>query len=223
MTSSQSDQGCARRASRPEVLALFGPTASGKSAVAEVLAARIPAVLISADAMQVYRGLPILTNQSAGVELVGIWDLAHEGSLGEYAPLAHAAVDAALAAGRTPVLVGGTGLYLRAALVELELPPSPPPGARAAWERHYDELGAERAHGGGLHRVRVLGNADLRLHTEEPRCIRDRLPVVPRRGGDDAARAFVGAQLRHEVDAAPDLEGADRLMVLVLDEHLRAD
>jgi tRNA dimethylallyltransferase len=130
-----------------EVIAIFGPTASGKSAVAEALAERIPARLISADAMQVYRGVPILTNQSEyPTELVGIWGLDHEASVGEYADLAHAAVDRALEDQVTPVVVGGTGLYLRAALVELDLPPAPAPGARERWERAYDELGAQAAH-----------------------------------------------------------------------------
>jgi tRNA dimethylallyltransferase len=130
-----------------DVIAIFGPTASGKSAVAEALAERIPARLISADAMQVYGGVPILTNQSDyPTELVGIWGLDHEGSVGEYAELAHAAIDRALEEGLTPVVVGGTGLYLRAALVELELPPAPRPGERQRWERVYDELGPEAAH-----------------------------------------------------------------------------
>jgi tRNA dimethylallyltransferase len=131
----------------PRVIAIFGPTASGKSAVAEALAERMPARLISADAMQVYRGVPILTNQSDHpTELVAIWDLDHEASVGEYAELAHRAIDSALAEGLTPVLVGGSGLYLRAALVDLDLPPAPPPGTRERWERAYDELGARRAH-----------------------------------------------------------------------------
>ena len=129
------------------VLAIFGPTASGKSAVAEALGERIEAELVSADAMQAYRSLPILTNQpERPTRLVGIWPLHHEGSVGEYQRLAHEAIDEILAAGRTPVVAGGTGLYLRAALAELELPPAPPPGARARWERVYDEEGAERAH-----------------------------------------------------------------------------
>jgi tRNA dimethylallyltransferase len=129
------------------VLGIFGPTASGKSDVAEAIADRIPATLISADAMQVYRGLPILTNQSERqTELVAIWDLDHEASVGEYAELAHAAVDRALARGTTPVVVGGTGLYLRAALVELDLPPAPARDARERWEAEYERLGAERAH-----------------------------------------------------------------------------
>jgi tRNA dimethylallyltransferase len=97
--------------------------------------------------MQAYRGLPILTNQSDHpTRLVAIWDLDHEGSIAEYQRLAHAAIDEILAAGRTPVVVGGTGLYLRAALAELALPPPPPPGERARFERLYDRLGGERAH-----------------------------------------------------------------------------
>ena len=129
------------------VLALFGPTASGKSAVAEALTERVAAEIVSADAMQVYRGLPILTNQpERHTRLVGIWPLDREGSVGEYQRLAHAAVDEILAAGRTPVVAGGTGLYLRAALAVLDLPPAPPPGARERWELLYDEAGAEAAH-----------------------------------------------------------------------------
>ena len=129
------------------VVAIFGPTASGKTAVAEETACRIPAELVSADAMQVYRGLPILTNRSKHpTRLVGILGLDEEGSVAEYQRLAHAAIDEILAAGRTPVVVGGTGLYLRAALADLVLPPPPPPGARERLERLYGELGAERAH-----------------------------------------------------------------------------
>jgi tRNA dimethylallyltransferase len=129
------------------VIGIFGPTASGKSAVAEALIERIPAELVSADAMQVYRGLPILTNQSAyPARMVGIWPLDREVSVGAYAPLAHAAIDEILAAGRTPVVAGGTGLYLRAALAELELPSPPEPGSRERWTKHYDEAGAEAAY-----------------------------------------------------------------------------
>jgi tRNA dimethylallyltransferase len=127
------------------VLAIFGPTASGKSAVAEEVARLIPAELVSADAMQVYRGLPVLTNQSEA-RLVAYLGLNEEGSVAEYQRLAHAAVDEILAAGRTPVVVGGTGLYLRAALADLELPPPPVPGARERLERLYDELGAAGTH-----------------------------------------------------------------------------
>ena len=129
------------------VIGIFGPTASGKSRVAAEVAGRIPPELVSADALQVYRGLPILTNQpSEPTRMVGIWPLDRETSVGEYAPLAHAAVDEILAAGRTPIVVGGTGLYLRAALAELALPPAPGPGARRRWEQFYDEHGPAGAH-----------------------------------------------------------------------------
>jgi tRNA dimethylallyltransferase len=127
------------------VLAIFGPTASGKSAVAEALAGRIGGEVVSADSAQLYRGLPILTNQTQAA-LVGIWELEHEASVVEYQRLAHQAVDDVLAAGRTPIVAGGTGLYFRAALGDLDVPPAPAPGARARWEQVYDEGGAEAAH-----------------------------------------------------------------------------
>ena len=129
------------------VIAIFGPTASGKSAVAEAVAERIPAEVVSADAMQVYRGLPILTNQpNSPTRLVAIWELDHEASVGEYQRLAHAAIDEIAAAGATPVVAGGTGLYLRAAVGELALPPAARPEARQRIERLYDQHGGEHAH-----------------------------------------------------------------------------
>jgi tRNA dimethylallyltransferase len=129
------------------VIGIFGPTASGKSRVGEAVAARLPAELVSADAMQVYRGLSILTNQASyPARLVGLWPLDHEASVGEYAPLAHAAIDEILESGRTPIVVGGTGLYLRAALGRLDLPPAPAAGARKRWSAFYDEAGADDAH-----------------------------------------------------------------------------
>lgn len=129
------------------VLALFGPTASGKTAVAAAIADRIPAVVISADSMQAYRGVPVLTAQPPEpTELVAIWELDHEASVAEYLALAHAAVDAALAREVTPVVAGGSGLYLRAALADLDLPPPPAQGARDQWERLYEDEGPEAAH-----------------------------------------------------------------------------
>jgi len=126
------------------VLAIFGPTASGKTAVAEEIADRVAAELVSADSMQVYRGLRLLTAQpERPTRLVAIWELDHEASVVEYQNLAHQAIDEALDDGRTPVVVGGTGLYLRAAISNLA---PPPPGDRERWERLYDRLGPERAH-----------------------------------------------------------------------------
>src|SRR4051812_43672640 len=130
-----------------KVLAIFGPTASGKTAVAEQVADRIGGEVVSADSMQVYRGVPVLTAQPGRpTRLVAIWPLSHEASVAEYAGLAHAAVDELLAGGRTPVVAGGTGLYLRAALADLDLPPAPPPGARERWGRRYDDEGPEALH-----------------------------------------------------------------------------
>jgi tRNA dimethylallyltransferase len=149
------------------VVGIFGPTASGKSDVAAAVTDLIPAEVVSADAMQVYQGLPILTNRSPHPErLVGIWPLSHETSVGEYAPLAHAAVDEILAAGRTPLVVGGTGLYFRAALAELDLPPAPASGDRERWTRLYDDTGAEAAHA----RLRELDAAAAdRVHPNDRR------------------------------------------------------
>jgi len=125
--------------STPQVVAVFGPTASGKTAVSERLAAELGTEVVSADALQVYRGLPILTNQpESPTRLVAIRDLSHEFSVGEYAGLAHRAVDELVQADGVAVVSGGTGLYLRAALVDLELPPAAENGARARWEELYD-------------------------------------------------------------------------------------
>ncbi len=117
--------------------------------------------------MQAYRGLPILTAQpDRPTRLVGIWPLTHEGSVAEYAEQAHAAIDQLLAEGRTAVVAGGTGLYLRAALVDLALPPAPTAEQHERWERVYDRVGPERAH-------EVLAERDpeaaARLHANDRR------------------------------------------------------
>lgn len=96
--------------------------------------------------MQVYRGLPILTNQAAGARLVGIWPLDRQGTVGEYQRLAHEAIDEIVGAGRTAVVVGGSGLWFQAALTDIALPANVPAGARARWERLYDRRGAATAH-----------------------------------------------------------------------------
>lgn len=135
------------------VIAIFGPTASGKSAVAVELAELAGGEIISADAMQLYRGLPLLTNQPSPADieraphhLVGIWEPSHEGSVAEYAALAHEAIDDVIRRGRVPIVSGGSGLYLRAALADLPLPPQAEPRVREAAERLYDERGPASAH-----------------------------------------------------------------------------
>src|SRR5271154_2996139 len=117
------------------ILALFGPTGVGKTAVAIAIAELLRAqgeepVAVSADALQVYAGLEILTGVATPAEqarlehrLVSFLPLDARFSAGQYAQLAHAEIDELLAAGRRPIVVGGTGLYLRAALADLHLRP----------------------------------------------------------------------------------------------------
>ncbi len=129
------------------VVALFGPTAAGKSAVAEVLRERLDAELISADSAALYAGLPVLTAAPREpTRLVGTVPLDHNVSVGEYQRSAQAAVDEILAAGRLPLVVGGTGLYFRAALSALEIPQPAAPGRRRHWQDRYDRDGAAAAH-----------------------------------------------------------------------------
>ncbi len=131
----------------PSVIAVFGPTASGKTAVAEAVAAAVDGVVVSCDSMQCYAGVPILTNQpERETRLVGIWPLSYSGSVGEYQALAHATVDEIAESGQIAVVAGGTGLYLRAALAELHLPPAPRPGLRAEMEALHRQLGPVEAH-----------------------------------------------------------------------------
>jgi len=126
------------------VLALFGPTASGKTAVAGILRERVGAEVISADSAALYEGLPLITAApDYPALLVGVVPLEDDVSVGEYQRLAHAAIDEC----DVPLVVGGTGLYFRAALSAFELPPPAEPGRRAFWQDEYDRLGAEAVHG----------------------------------------------------------------------------
>ena len=130
----------------------------GKTEVALALAEQLrergeDPVAISADALQVYRGLEILTGAPTNDELkrlehrlVGFLPVTASFSVGEYMPLAHREVDRALAAGRRPIVVGGTGLYLRAALADLSLRPPPDPGVRERLEADAGARGVEALH-----------------------------------------------------------------------------
>jgi tRNA dimethylallyltransferase len=144
--------------SRMHVIALFGPTGVGKTAVAVSLGGALRArgerpVVVSADALQVYQGLEILTGVAAPAEqaeiehrLVSFLPLDASFSVGQYAELAHAEIDAALAEARRPIVVGGTGLYLRAALTELDLRPAPAAGVRERWTAELELYGASALH-----------------------------------------------------------------------------
>jgi tRNA dimethylallyltransferase len=140
------------------VIALFGPTGVGKTAVAIALAERLRArgedpLAISADALQVYRGLETLTGAATPEErqrlehrLLSFVPVTETFSAGEFAARAHSEIDAALAAGRRPIVVGGTGLYLQAALTDLELRPPPDPRVRARIEAEVAARGPEALH-----------------------------------------------------------------------------
>jgi tRNA dimethylallyltransferase len=140
------------------LIALFGPTGVGKTAVAIALAEELrrrgeDPVAVSADALQVYRGLELLTGVATPAEqtrlehrLISCVPLDASFSAGQYAQLAHAEIDDLLAARRRPIVVGGTGLYLRAALTDLKLRPPPPEGARERWERELERRGAPALH-----------------------------------------------------------------------------
>lgn len=142
-----------------QIIALFGPTGVGKTEIAIALAERLeargeePPVAVSADALQVYEGLETLTGVASATEqsrlehrLVSFLPLDATFSVGQYAELAHAEIDAVLAAGRRPLVVGGTGLYLRAALSELDLRPPPPEGVREHWTAKLEREGAPALH-----------------------------------------------------------------------------
>jgi tRNA dimethylallyltransferase len=140
------------------VIALFGPTGVGKTEVAIALAERLRAdgedpVAVSADALQVYRGLETLTGVATAAErkrlehrLIGILGVTETFSAGAFARRAHAEIDELLRTGRRPIVVGGTGLYLRAALAELDLRPPPDPATRRHWNAELEQHGAPALH-----------------------------------------------------------------------------
>jgi tRNA dimethylallyltransferase len=140
------------------VVAIFGPTGVGKTAiaieVAELLREREEdPVAVSCDAIQVYRGLETLSGAATPEErsrlehrLIGFVEVTGEFSAGRFATLAHAEIDQLLAEGRRPIVVGGTGLYLRAALADLDLRPPVPAEVRTAVEREIAARGPEAVH-----------------------------------------------------------------------------
>ncbi len=167
------------------LFALFGATALGKTEVALALAETLGAEIVVADSMQVYRGLPIVTNQPdeaqrrrAPHHLVGFVDPRREFTVAEYARRAHEVIDGLLAAGRRVVVEGGSGLYLRAALGDLRFAPAPSPGAREAlearWARDADGVIAE---------LRALDPATCaRLDVRNPRRVLRALEAVQAAG-----------------------------------------
>ncbi|PKV88345.1 tRNA (adenosine(37)-N6)-dimethylallyltransferase MiaA [Streptomyces sp. TLI_146] len=157
----------------PRVIAVVGPTAAGKSDLGVFLAQQLGGEVVNADSMQLYRGMDIGTakltlDERGGVphHLLDIWDVTEPASVAEYQKLARAEIDRLLAEGRTPVLVGGSGLYVRGAIDVLDFPGTDP-DVRARLERELEQDGS-----GALHR---------RLAGADPDAARAILPSNGRR------------------------------------------
>ncbi|WP_221477413.1 tRNA (adenosine(37)-N6)-dimethylallyltransferase MiaA [Actinoplanes abujensis] len=139
-------------AGAPGVITVVGPTAAGKSALSIALAHELGGEVVNADSMQLYRGMDIGTAkltmaERAGVahHLLDIWDVTFPAAVAEYQGLARAAIDDILARGRVPLLVGGSGLYVRAVLEEFEFPGTDP-GIRARLEAELASVGPAALH-----------------------------------------------------------------------------
>ena len=177
---------------RPEVIAVFGPTGSGKTSASEIVARALGTEIVSADALQVYRGLPILTNQSGrATRLVAIRDLSQEFSVGEYARLAHAEIHELVGANEIAVVCGGTGLYLRAAIVDLDLPPAAESSAQRAGRR------LRRRSRCSLCRLRADAAAASRVHLNDRRRVVRALELAEHGESLTCARSTVGC--RHAI------------------------
>ena len=136
--------------SLPHVACIVGPTASGKSLVAELVAQRLGGEVVSVDSMQVYRGMDIGTaklpegQRRVALHMVDITDVDVPYSVARFQEDARACVDAILAEGGVPVLCGGTGLYLDAVIDELEFPKDEvEPVRRSRYEEQADACGAQ--------------------------------------------------------------------------------
>jgi tRNA dimethylallyltransferase len=185
------------------VVAIFGPTGVGKTGVAIELAELLrergeDPVAISCDALQVYEGLSILTGAASEEErarlehrLVGFVPVSRPFSVGDYMPLAHEEIDGALAAGRRPIVVGGTGLYLRAAVGELSLVKAPP-------ESEDSELWSpETRHpttifGLDMDRERLYERIDARTEAIVASGARDEVVAAEAKGPSRTARVALG-------------------------------
>jgi tRNA dimethylallyltransferase len=135
------------------VIAVLGPTAAGKSSLGIALAQALGGEVVNADSMQLYRGMDIGTAkltepQRQGIphHLLDIWDVRQAASAAEYQRLARAAIAGIAGRGRVPLLVGGSGLYVRAALDDLKFPLTVP-GVRERLETELAATGPGPLHG----------------------------------------------------------------------------
>jgi tRNA dimethylallyltransferase len=137
----------------PRLLVVTGPTGTGKSELALDVAERYQGEIVNGDAMQLYRGMDIGTAKLRAAarrgiphHLLDVLDVVETASVAVYQRQARETVEAVLQRGRTPILVGGSGLYLQAVIDEIGFPPTDPT-VRARWEEEVADIGAERAHG----------------------------------------------------------------------------
>lgn len=176
----------------PPLVALFGATGLGKTEVAILLAEHLGAEIVVADSMQVYRGLAIVTNQPDAAQrararhhLVGFVPPQQDYTVAEYAQAAHAVIDDLHAAGRPVVIEGGSGLYMRAALGDLEFAAAPDPELRRHLEERWaTDPGAVRAE---LRRLDPAAAA--RIDMANPRRVLRALEAVLAAGGPLPAAA----------------------------------
>lgn len=195
---------------RPEVLAVVGPTATGKSELALELAQRLDGEIVNADAMQLYRGMDVGTaklppDERRGIphHVLDVLAVTDEATLADYQRRARAAVEEILGRGRVPVLVGGSGLYVRAALDHLEIPPTDPQ-VRARLEAEAERPGGPE----GL-RERLRQQDPEAAAAIEPRNLRRivrALEVVELTGRPFSATAPPKRYLRPSLVVALDLD-----------------
>jgi tRNA dimethylallyltransferase len=193
-------------------IVIAGPTASGKSQLASALAERLGGVIINADSMQVYRELSVLTARPRADELArlphalyGCVSGAEAYSAGRYGRDAAGAIAAARCAGRLPIVVGGTGLYLRALLEGLSPVPAADPAVRAYWRQQAGQYPARELHA-------LLGARDpimaARLKPTDPQRIVRALEVI-----DSTGRSLADWQRQ---PGRPVLEPSQTIPVLLL-------
>lgn len=187
-------------ASGHPVIALFGPTAIGKTGVAIELAGLLRErgerpLAINCDSIQVYRDLELISGAATAAEqaklehrLLSFVPVNEEFSAGRFGEVAHREIDQALENGRRPILVGGTGLYLRAALTDLEMRPPVDPALREAVEEELVSRGPEALH------AELPGTLSERVHPNDRKRI-----------------ARLTELIRSGIDPAPDHQGGGEL------------
>ncbi len=214
-----------------ELVAIFGPTAVGKTQIAIELARLLAdrgrhAVAVSADAIQVYEGLDVLSGKPSPQQLeqlehrlISLVSPRVEYSVGQYAEQAHAQIDSLLDEGAVPIVVGGTGLYLRAALTELDLKPAPERDLRDQIERELATVGAGELHtrlssqsAGSIHpndgkrivRALELEQMGERPHRDSEQLFSEQLRRPARLFGLVMDRELLAQRISNRVDAMLD-------------------